>query len=94
MQRLRWFGVDELDLTAVLAVPPPARAALQAANDHVDRPLGMLERAIGIACLLRARQVSLVVSVLRLVAVTSPVITAIIVLVATSVIAAVVVVAT
>jgi hypothetical protein len=33
---LRWFSMDELDLAAVLAVPPPACAALQATNDHVD----------------------------------------------------------
>jgi hypothetical protein len=42
-QGMRWIGVDELDLTLILAVPPPARAGLQAANDHVDRPLGLLE---------------------------------------------------
>jgi hypothetical protein len=35
-------GVDELDLATILAVPLPARAALQAANDQVDRSLGML----------------------------------------------------
>jgi hypothetical protein len=93
-QRLRWFGVDELDLAAVLVVPPPARAALQATNDHVDRPLGMLERAVGIACLRWGRQVTLLVTILWLVAVTSPVITAIVVLATTSVVAAVVVVAT
>jgi hypothetical protein len=54
-QRLRWLGVDELDLTVVLAVPSPARAALHAANDDVDRPLGLLERAVGVACLQRGR---------------------------------------
>jgi hypothetical protein len=42
----------------------------------------------------RGRQVALVASVLRLVAVTSPVVTAIVVLAATSFVAAVVVVAT
>jgi hypothetical protein len=54
-QRLRWLGVDELDLTVVLAVSPPARAALQFADDHVDRPLGLLERAVGVAYLRRGR---------------------------------------
>jgi hypothetical protein len=86
--------VDELDLAAVLAVPPPARAALQATNDHVDRPLGLLERAIGITCLRRGRQVALLAMVLRLAAVMSPVVTAIVVLAAMSVVAVVVVVAT
>jgi hypothetical protein len=86
--------VDELDLTVVLAVTSPARAALQATDDHVDRPLGLLERAIGVACLQRRRQVTLVTTVLRLVVVTSPVVMAIVVLEATSVVAAVVVVAT
>jgi hypothetical protein len=85
--------VDELDLVAVLAVPPPAHAAIRAANDHVDRPLGMLERAIGIACLRWGRQVALLTTILRLAAVTSPVITALVVLASTPVIAAVVVVA-
>jgi hypothetical protein len=86
--------VDEVDLTAVLAVPSPACTALHDANDHVDRPLGLLEWAVGIACLQRGRQVTLLVTVLRLAAVTSPVITTIIVLAATSVVAVVVVVAT
>jgi hypothetical protein len=54
----------------------------------------MLEWAIGIACLRRGRRVALLATVLRLVAVTSPVITAIVVLAATSVVAVVVVVAT
>jgi hypothetical protein len=91
-QGLRWLGVDELDLTVVLAVPSPACAALQAVDDHVDRPLGLLEQAIGIACLRRGRQVALIATVLRLAAVTSPIVMAIVVLAAASVVAAVVVV--
>jgi hypothetical protein len=52
MQRLRWLGVDELDITFILVVPPPtARAGLQAVDDHVDRPLGLLECAVGVAYL-------------------------------------------
>jgi hypothetical protein len=85
--------VDELDLAAVLTVLSSACAALQAANDHVDRPLGLLERAVGIACLRRGRQVAFVALVLRLVAVTSSVVTAIVPLAAMLVVAAVVVVA-
>jgi hypothetical protein len=92
-QRLPWFGVHELELAAILAVPPPARAALQAANDHIDRPLGMLERAIGIACLRRGRRVALLVTIFRLAAVMSPIVTAIVVLASTSDVVAVVVVA-
>jgi hypothetical protein len=42
-QGMRWFGVDEHDLATVLAVPPPARAGLQIANNHVDRSLSVLE---------------------------------------------------
>jgi hypothetical protein len=84
--------VDELDLAAILAVPPSAHVALQAANNHVDRPLGMLEWAIGVACLRRWRQVVLLAMILWLVAVTSPVVTAIVVLATTSIVAAVVVV--
>jgi hypothetical protein len=83
--------VDELDLTVVLAVPSPARPAHQAADDHVDQPLGLLEWVVGVACLRRRRQVALVASVFRLL-VTSPVVTTIVVPAATSVIAAVVVV--
>jgi hypothetical protein len=85
--------VDEFDLTAVLAVPPLAHATLQAAYDHVDRCLGMLEWADGVACLLRGRQVALLATVLRLMVVMSPVVVAVVVLAATSVVAAVVVVA-
>jgi hypothetical protein len=66
--------VDELDLAAVLAVPPSARAALQATNDHVDRPVGMLKRAIGVSCLRWGRH-ALLATILWLVAVTSPVVT-------------------
>jgi hypothetical protein len=86
--------VDELDLTVVLVVPSHARAALQATNDHVDRPLGLLEWAVRVACLRRRRQVALVASVFQLLVVTSPVVTAIIVPTATLVVAEVVVVAT
>jgi hypothetical protein len=86
--------VDELHLAAVLAVPPPARAALQAANDHIDRSLGMLEWAIGVACLLWGRQVALLLPILWRVVVTSPVVTVIIVLVATLIVTTVVVGAT
>jgi hypothetical protein len=92
-QRLRWLGVDELDLTFVLAVPSIARVALQAADDHVDRPLGLLEWVVGLAYLRRGRQVALITVVFRLWVVMSPVITAIIVPTSTSVVAAVVVVA-
>jgi hypothetical protein len=86
--------MDELDLAAVLPVPPPARAALQAANDHVDRPLSVLEWTVGVACLRRGRQVALLAAILRRVVVTSPVVAALVVLAATSIVAAVVVVAT
>jgi hypothetical protein len=85
--------VDELDLATVLSVPPPARAALQAADDHVDRPLSVLERTIGVACLRRGRQVALLVAILRRVVVTSPVVATLVVWAATSVVAAVVAVA-
>jgi hypothetical protein len=85
--------VDELDLVTVLVAPPSDRASLQATNDHVDRPLGILEQAIGVACLRRGRQIALLAAILRRVVVTSPVVTVIIVLAATSVVAAVVVVA-
>jgi hypothetical protein len=86
--------VDELDLSSVLAVPPYARAALQAANDHVDRSLGVLERAIGVACLRRGRQVALLAAILLQVVVTSLVVATIVVLAATSVVAVAVVVET
>jgi hypothetical protein len=92
MQRLQWFSVDELDLAVVLAVPSPSCAALQAANDHVDRPLGLLEWVVRIACLRRGRRVKLIATVLRLVAITSSVVTAVVVLEATSVVTEVVVV--
>jgi hypothetical protein len=90
-QRLRWLGVDELDLAVVLAVPSPARATLQAADDHVDRPLVLLEWVIGVACLRRGRQVTLITAIFQLLVVTSLVVTVIVVPMATSVIAAVVV---
>jgi hypothetical protein len=51
-----------------------------------------LERAIGVACLRRGRQVALIVTVFWLL-VTSPVITSIVVPTATSLVAAVVIVA-
>jgi hypothetical protein len=86
--------VDELNLAVILVVPPPARAALQAANDHVDRPLGILEWGIWISYLREGRQVALPATVLRLTAVTSPVVAAIVVLAATLVVVVVVVVAT
>jgi hypothetical protein len=94
MQRLRWFGVDELDLTFVLPLPPPARAALQAADDHVNRPLGVLERTVRVACLRWGRQVALLAAILRRVVVTLPAVASLVVLAATSVIAVVVSVAT
>jgi hypothetical protein len=94
MQGLRWLGVDELDLAAILLVPPPACAALQAADDHVDRPLGMLEWVVGVACLRRGRQVALLATILRRVVITSPVVAVLVVLAATSVVAVIVVVAT
>jgi hypothetical protein len=53
----------------------------------------MLERAIGIACLRRGRRVALLVTIFRLAAVMSPIVTAIVVLASTSDVAAVVVVA-
>jgi hypothetical protein len=80
--------VDELDLATVLSVPPPARAALQATDDHVDRPLSALERTIGVACLRRGRQVALLAAILRRVVVTSPVVATLVVWAATSVVAA------
>jgi hypothetical protein len=86
--------VDELDLAAVLSVPPPARAALQVADDHVDRPLGVLEQTVGVACLWQGRQVALLAAIFRRVVVTSPVVAALVVLAATSVVVAVVAVAT
>jgi hypothetical protein len=42
--------VDELDLTLVLEIPPLACVGLQAADDHVDQPLGLLKGAVGVAC--------------------------------------------
>jgi hypothetical protein len=54
-QRLRWLGVDELDLTVVLALPSPTRGALQAIDDHVNRPLALLEWAVGVSCLRQGR---------------------------------------
>jgi hypothetical protein len=93
-QGLRWFGADELELAAILPVPPPTRATLQAADDHVDRPLGVLKWTIGVACLRRGRQVALLAAILRRVVVTSPGVAALVVLAATSVITVVVVVAT
>jgi hypothetical protein len=54
----------------------------------------MLERAIRVACLRRGMQVVLLGTILRLVAVTSPVVTTIVVLATTSVVATIVVVAT
>jgi hypothetical protein len=86
--------VDELDLTVVLAVPSPTRAALQAADDHVDRPLGLLKQAVGVAYLRWGRQVALIMAIFRLLVVTSPVVTAIVVPAAMSVVATVVVVVT
>jgi hypothetical protein len=86
--------VDELDLVVVLAVPPPSQARLQATNDHVDRPLGLLERVIGLTCLQWGRQVALVAAILQLLVITSSVITVIIVSTATLVVAMVVFVAT
>jgi hypothetical protein len=65
-QGLRCLGVDDLDLTLVLAIPPLAPASLQAANDHVDQPLLMLEGAIGVACLWWKRLITLVAAVLWL----------------------------
>jgi hypothetical protein len=83
-----------MDLTVILAVPPPARAGLQAANDHVDQSFGLLEWVVGVACLRWGRQVALIATVLRLRIITSPVITAIVVSAATSIVTVVVVVAT
>jgi hypothetical protein len=78
--------VDELDLAAVLAVPPPTHATIHAANDHVDKSLGVLERGVGVACLRRGRQVAFLATVLLLMVVTSPVVVTVIVLAATSVV--------
>jgi hypothetical protein len=86
--------VDEFHLAVILVVPPLSRAALQAANDYVDRSLGVLEQAIGVAYLWRGRQVALLPTIHRRVVVTSLVVTTIIVLTATSIVAAVVVVPT
>jgi hypothetical protein len=85
--------VDKLDLAVVLPVRPPACAALQAAEDYVDQPLGC-DQAVGVACLQRGRQVALLATILRWVVVTSPVVAALVILAATSVVAAVVAVAT
>jgi hypothetical protein len=78
----------------ILAVPHPARAGLQAVDDLVDRPLGLLEWVVGVACLRWGRQVALVATVLWQWIITSLVVTAIVVCEATSIITAVVVVAT
>jgi hypothetical protein len=86
--------VDELHLAVVLVVPSPARAVRQATDDHVDRHLALLEWAVGVACLRRGRPVALIVSVFRLLVVTSPVVTVIVVPTSTPVVAAAVVVAT
>jgi hypothetical protein len=83
---MRWLGVDDLDIAVVLAVPLPAQARFQTANDHVGRPLGVLERAVGVACLWWGRQVTLVAVVFRLLIITSLIITVIVVSAATSVV--------
>jgi hypothetical protein len=67
---------------------------LQAADDHVDRPLGVLERAVGVACLRRGRQVALLAMILQRVVIILPVVAALVVLAATSVVVVVVAVAT
>jgi hypothetical protein len=85
--------VDELDLAVVLAVPSPVQAGLQATNNHVDRPLGLLERAVGVACLRWGRQVALVAKVFRMLVITLQVVTTIVVSAATLVVSAVAVVA-
>jgi hypothetical protein len=85
--------VDELDLAVVLAVPSSAQAGLQDTNDHVDRPLGLLEWAVGVAYLRQGRQVALITAILYLLVITLPVITEIVVSAATSVVVAVVVLA-
>jgi hypothetical protein len=54
----------------------------------------MLERAVGVACLRRGRQVALLATILQRVVVTSPVVEELIVLAAMSVVVAVVAVAT
>jgi hypothetical protein len=86
--------VDELDLALVLAIPPLARVGLQAVDDHVDRPLGLLEWVVGVAYLRWRRYLALIAEVLRLGVITSPVLAAIVVAAATLIIMAVVVVAT
>jgi hypothetical protein len=63
-------------------------------HGHVDRPLGLLEWAVGVAYLRRRWQVALVVAVFWLLIITSTEITAIVFSAATSVVMAVVVVAT
>jgi hypothetical protein len=54
----------------------------------------MLERAVGVSCLRRGRQVALHSTILRWVVIMSPVVAALIVLAVTSVVAAVVALAT
>jgi hypothetical protein len=94
MQGLRWLGVNELDLTIILVGPPPTRAGLQITDDYVDRPLGLLEWVIGVACLRWRRQVMLIAAVLRLWVLMSPVIMAVVVTAATPIVTTVVVIVT
>jgi hypothetical protein len=86
--------VDDLDLVVVLSVHRPTHAALQAADDHVDRSLGVLEWTVGVSFLRWGRQDALLAAIFRRVVITSPVIATLVVLAATSVVAAVVAVAT
>jgi hypothetical protein len=50
-QRLRRLGVDEVDLTLVLAVALPTHVRLEASEDPVDRSFALLKGAVGVACL-------------------------------------------
>jgi hypothetical protein len=92
-QRLRWLGMNEVDLTLVLAVAPSAHVGLEASDDHVDRPLGLLEGTVGVAYLWWRRQVALVAVSFWMRLVAAALITAVVIAAAAAVVTTVVAVA-
>jgi hypothetical protein len=85
--------VDEVDLALILAVAPPTHVGLVASDDHVDRPLSLLEGVVGVTRRRWRRQVVLIAAILRLRLVATSLITAVVITTATSIITTVVVVA-
>jgi hypothetical protein len=84
--------VDEVDLALVLVVAPSAHIGLEASDDHVDRPLNLLEGIVGVARCRWRRQVALIAVILRLRLVATSLIMAIVIATAVSIVTAVVVV--